>query len=311
MKISSKVLLFIVLAVVLGSTLSVLAGKPRKLPAGSYITTARIEILSGDEERYKTAIAMLDSLIMHYGPHSEGYFWMNQLYYDFIAKRSDLKEKLPYVELAVVYADSIRYCCDNKKVPKKYRKDCQEQSARADSTMERLRREFYHDGVEQIKEITQISEDLKAETDSISIAYYKERRAALVDSCKDNMVLAIAIDPSDPHPYIGLASGYEKSDDYETALVWLKKALDKADERDELLRIISYDHISLGQYCECIPYFREFIDIAVQDSFWLNENRSALITDMNNLTICYNNCKMFDSGYVNNRRILAMDPENT
>ena len=62
------------------------SAKDRVLPAKAYISSAKIEILgygsTKEKVRIETAIGMLDSLFLHYGPHSEGYFWYSQIQWD-------------------------------------------------------------------------------------------------------------------------------------------------------------------------------------------------------------------------------------
>ncbi len=55
-------------AVLTGSTMAQ-RGQARKLPLGTYIKSAKIEMVSLDPERYKFAEAFLDSLFRHYGHH--------------------------------------------------------------------------------------------------------------------------------------------------------------------------------------------------------------------------------------------------
>ena len=97
--------------------------RKRKLPDSSYLTAAKIEIISGDTKRYKTAIALLDSLFMYYGHQSEGLNLMAQIEVDYIEKSSTPAEKKPHVVKMNAYFDSLTMACDNKELKKKYRKN--------------------------------------------------------------------------------------------------------------------------------------------------------------------------------------------
>jgi len=82
----------------------------RKLPSGAWIKAAKIEIISGDASRYPKAVAMLDSLFMQYGPHSEGLYWMSQIYVDVIEKSSGPIQKWEPIQKFVVryFLQSLR-----------------------------------------------------------------------------------------------------------------------------------------------------------------------------------------------------------
>ena len=142
---------------------SVMAGRDarkKKLPVGSYITSAKIEILSGDPERVKLALVYLSDLAEFYGPHSEAYFWTSQIYYDYIDKVSSPMEKKPHVQSYVVYRDSLRASCDNDDIKKKYRKGCEDFADKVDSIKVLLWREYYNAGAEKLGEIGEVKTDI-------------------------------------------------------------------------------------------------------------------------------------------------------
>ncbi len=286
----------------------------RKLPAKAYVMSAKIEILgyvdSHERERIELAVAMLDSLFMHYGPHSEGYYWYTQIQWDLAEEKSDLKERLPIVEKAVTYADSLKWSCGNKDVNKKYRKKCEEFDEEMDSIKVVQWRDYYNSGVKQITEVEEQMEAVRVETDSSALAYYQTRLDALVDSCQDNMALAVTIDSTDAKPFIGLANVNEKIGDFKKAIEYLERALPKADDRNQILSEIAYNYIRDDDYCGSIPWFREYVD-----SMTINEqamqdpnNQVAVIGTAHNLASCYNNCSEYDSAYVIFQRILSFDP---
>lgn len=275
------------------------AKKGRKLPVGAYIKSAKIEILSGDFERYKTAQALLDSLFMHYGPHAEGLHLIEQMMVDYIEKTPALKDKIPYVEKLVAYNDSLHTCCENKKIKSKYRDGCDEYIELSDSLKVKYWRQFYNDGINQMNIVEDRQQQIKNETDSIYIAELQKEVVANADSAITNIKLSLDIDDSDYRGYIGIGSVYEKLEDYEQAIEWLEKGLEKIDDRTMLLNNIAYDYIMMNDYCKAIPYFKEHIELVPTDT-----------STMTNLAICYNNCGQYDSALAVNHQILSVAPNN-
>lgn len=303
MKHKYILLLLVVLAVTAGYSVSQ-AKPPRKLPVSAYLKSAKIEIISGDLERYKSALYLLDSLFLYYGHHAEGLSLRTQVYVDFIDKESDPAKKRAPLELLVAYVDSLRACCENKDIKKKYRKNCKKFVTKADSTKIKFWREFYNAGVEQLTSVEEAAKELESETDSMSIDYLRETLDANIDSCMKNLELAILIDPEDHRPYIGAAQAYEKKKDYVRAIDLLEQGLERTTDRQELMLPIAYNYINAEEYCDAIPYFKEFVANAEPD------NSSALST-MGNLVICYNNCKQFEEAFQVNLAILERDSANT
>lgn len=312
MKPFNKFLTLSLIVVLVAAAATVDARRTRKLQPGAYISSAKIEILSGEEERIKTAMALLDSLFMHWGPHAEAYYWMSQIQVDLMNRRSDLEAKLPYAEKMVAYIDSLHMTCEDESIKESYRDDCDEYIQKTDSTRVLFWRQFYNAGVGQIAKVGELMTSIENETDSSALEYYKTSLAAQLDSCKDNMALAVTIDSTDPRTYIGLASAYEKTGDFATSREWLLKALDKSEDRSEVLIQIAYNYIQSNEYCEAIPYFEEYIEIITADDEVMSnpDNIPSVVGTMYNLTICYNNCQHYDKAYELGQRILTYDPEN-
>jgi tetratricopeptide (TPR) repeat protein len=298
----AKVLLIVLVTVLLAG--SVLASKK---PANAYISSAKIEILSGDLARYRTAIDYLDSLFYYYGPHAEGLFWMNQIMVDLISKTANLQTKKGYVEKMTAYADSLHLCCEDGACKDKYRKDCKDYITKSDSTLEYFWRELYNRGVEQLKQLESVGEDLKNTTDSVARTYFVERKEALIDSAILNLQMAVIIDSADPKPYLGLSSVYKYNDDFETANSWLVKALDKTVERGPLLQELAYNYVRMDKYCEAAPYLREYVDGVTLPENAADSQKQGFLQTLYHLTVCYNNCGMYDSASVILRRMLEID----
>ena len=296
-----RIVTFAVIAGLAGCLVSsALAKKVRKLPESAYVKSAKIEIISGDLERYKMAVVMLDSLFLHYGPHAEALYLMSQIMVDRIEASPGPVSKTPHVEQMVAYIDSLHMCCDNKDIKKKYKKDCKKFTQQADSILVKYWREFYNAGIEQLDEMRGLSQDIQGESDSSIIAYLQSGLEATFDSCRTNMQLAIVIDPTDHRSYVAVATAYERMQDYESSIEWKRKGLEQTSDSTQLLLSIGYNYINMDKYCEAIPYLRSYVDITPEDT-----------SNMYNLTICYNNCGLYDSAMVFYDRILQLDPQNT
>lgn len=274
----------------------------KKLNVGAYLSTVKIEVVSGDPDRLIGAIKYLEDLFYWYGPHAEALFWMNQIEVDYIEKTEGPKAKMPHVKKFVAYVDSLEMCCDkdNKDVKKKYKKKCNEYVEKSDSTIVNFWREYYNNGINMMNEnIASIQEDIAAETDSAVIVRFQEDLQANVDSIVANFELCLVLDPAKVETYIGLRAVFEKIKDYENAIKWLAKGIEIADDKVKLLQTISYDYISMNDYAGAIPYMRDYLELAPDD-----------ILTMGNLAICYNSQKMHDSSFAVNQRMLTIDSTN-
>lgn len=296
----TSILTIIALSLLFLTTSALAKKRGRKLPLGAYIKSAKIDILSGDLSRYSNAIAMLDSLALYYGPEAEALHLMGQMMVDFIDKTPDLKAKKAYVEKMVAYDDSLHQCCTNKKIKSKYKKHCKQYIVLADSVKVKYWRQFYNNGINQMKTIENLQKQIAEETDSAIIAGYKDDIRANKDSSDYNLQLAIIINKEDGRAYVGLATLYEKLNDFKTANEWLKKALGKTKDYTNILLSIAYNTIRMDNYCDAIPYLREYVDSNTTDTL-----------TMANLVICYNNCKYYDSALAINQRILSINPQST
>ncbi|MFH1688283.1 MAG: tetratricopeptide repeat protein [bacterium] len=302
------------------------ARPPRKLNVDAYIKTAKIEILSGDPERYLYAAAMLDSLFMNYGPHAEGYYLCSQMAVDGIETSSGPVDKLPYVQTMVAYADSLRSCCADKKVKEKYRKGCDEFVTKSDSVGVLYWRQFYNAGIEQLKLMDTLQKELATLSDSSTMAYLNGGIAANYDSCKANFALCLTIDSADTRAYVAMGTAYQQNQEYDQAITWRAKGLDlieaavaKAvaegkevnpeilDAKATLLQTVAYDYINLNNYAEAVPYMARLIEVMQQLP---QQEPASVVTTMFNLSICLNNTKQYDSALSVFHSILDVDPNH-
>jgi len=286
-----------VLVVLAGTALA--GKKDRKLTVGAYISSAKIEIISGEMERYETAIAYLDSLFLNYGPHAEALHLMGQIMVDYIDKTPNPHDQMAYVEKFVAYVDSLHMCCENKDIKQKFRKDCDKYTELSDSTKARFWIDYYNRGIEQLNSIDRIQGEMAAETDSSMRAAHQRRVDANLDSCIVNMQIAAILDTDDHRPYVAIGSAYDKVGQYKNAIEWLSKGLDLAQEREKLLFSIAYYYIQLDDYCGAIPFLKEHTEFYVDDT-----------VNLGNLAICYNNCGFYDSAAAVNQKVLELDPVN-
>jgi len=265
----------------------------RKLPVGAYITSAKINVI---DNRPEEAVVMLDSLFIFYGPHSEGLGLMGQIMVDFVESKTTAEAKAPYVTKMVAYFDSLRMCCDNKDIKKKYRKNCSKLVEEADSTEVKYWREFYNRGIEQLNSVEEMSGEQKNASDPDMLEFYTTSIAAKADSSISNMELAIQLDSTDHRPYVAVGSLYEKQGKFEDAIIWLERAMAQTEDSSSLLLSIAYDYINLNEYCKAAPFFSKF----------LSENPADL-SNASNLTICYIRCDMMDSAMTVFEKMLAVD----
>lgn len=278
------------------------AKEGRKLPMGAYIKSAKIDILSGDLERYTSAIAMLDSLFMYYGPTAEAIQLRGSIEVDYIDKAESMDEKKEHVATLMAYVDTLRICCDknNKEVKKKYKKDCDELLEKNDSLIVKYWREFYNTGINLMNnEVVSIQTDIQNETDSAIIVEFQKNLQSKVDSAVASFEICLELDPAKEEPYIGLGALHEKIGDFQSAIDWLVKGVEVSENKARLLQTISYDYIQMNDYAGAIPYMRKYIELAPDD-----------IMTMTNLAICYNSQKMYDSSIAVNKRILSIDSAN-
>jgi len=273
--------------------------KERKLPVGAYIKSAKIDILSGEFERYQTAIAMLDSLFMYYGPHAEALYLMGQIMVDFVEKTASLKEKAPYLEKMVAYIDSLDMCCSNKEIKKSYRKDCKEFTVFSDSLKVKYWRDFFNAGVNHLSSAEKLHKDFEAQADSSIRSYLEKDLKTNVDNAIENIKLAIIAIPDSSRTYLIIDKAYGMRGDYKSGIEWLQKGLEQSGDSSTIVPSIAYDYIQLGDYCGAIPYYKARVMSNPDD-----------VTTLINLAICYNNCNMYDSALSVYHRILTMQPEN-
>ena len=272
----------------------------RKLPVSAYLKTAKIEILSGEPERYEYAVAMLDSLFMHYGPHAEGLYLMGQIMVDGIETTSNLEAKGAYLEKMVAYFDSLRICCTNKKIKQSYKKDCEKLVTIADSLSIKYWRQFFNNGIKQLGFAEELQKDLESVTDSSTGSFIEEGLKANVDSSIENVKLSIVAIADSVRPYLIIDKAYGMKGEYQSGIEWLRKGFDKSDDPAIIQLSIAYDYIMLKDYCGAIPYYRDYLANAPED-----------IGTLKNLSICYNNCGMYDSAVAVFYNILTVEPENT
>jgi tetratricopeptide (TPR) repeat protein len=275
--------------------------KGRKLPESAYIKTAKIEFTYQKPEHTAIALAMLDSLFLHYGPHSEGLYLMCLIQKDAIEKTADLKARMIPVAKLVAYRDSLKMCCASNDVKPKYKGLCKDANV-IDSLIVLNWRTMYNSGVEQLNHIEEDRKTKEAETDSATIAFYDVKINAQMDSCIDNMTMAVMLDSTDYLPYVALGTVYEYKGDNEAGIKWLTKAMANAKEPDKLAGEIAYSYIRSGKFCEAASYLRQSIAKAPRDT--------GMIVTLFNLSVCFNNCKQFDSAIAVYREILTLDPKN-
>jgi tetratricopeptide (TPR) repeat protein len=294
---------------VVSLAVSVDAAKPRKLTVSAYLRTAKIEIISGDMNRYPYAIAMLDSLFMHYGPHAEALHLLSQISVDYMESVADPRGKIPHVKKMAAYVDSIHQCCDNDQIKRDFKIDCALYAEQADSTKVKFWRDFYNAGIAQIGEMENLSESIKQTPDSTMRETFSQALDATFDSCVANMEMTVILDSSDYRAYIGIGTAYQLHGEADQAIQWKEKGLRFAQSAADSSRMqlaIGYDYVATNDYCRAIPYLEAYVNTNLAGPADQIDTVTAL-----NLTICQNNCGLYEQALATYHRVLAISPKNT
>jgi tetratricopeptide (TPR) repeat protein len=272
----------------------------RKLPEGAYVKTAKIELSYDNLDHCPLAIAMLDSLFMHYGPHGEGMYLMTRIWDMYIEKTGGLNEKQQYVSKFAAYNDSLHATCASKMVKKKYQDKCELYIQISDSMKVKHWRVFQLAAVGSMNRLDTLMRAVAEAADSA----VKAENQAMVGPTGDTAImyatLAITIDPADSDPYLVLGSVYEKQKDYAKSTEWLAKGLGRAKDSSQILIQMAYNEIYGSQYAAAIPFFKSYLGLRPDDT-----------TNWFNLAICYTNTKQYDSAVAVYYKMLSLAPQNT
>ncbi|PWB72364.1 hypothetical protein C3F09_06705 [candidate division GN15 bacterium] len=272
----------------------------RKLPEGAYLKTAKIELSYDNLEHCPLAIAMLDSLFMHYGPHGEGMYLMTRIWDMYIEKTGKLEDKLTYAAKFAAYNDSLHITCASKTVKKKYQDKCDSYILISDSMKVKHYRVFQQAAVNYMNRLDTLNRAVAEATDST----VKAENEAMVKPTADTAVLyatlAMTIDPADTDPYLVLGSVYEKQKDYPKSTEWLSKGLLHAKDSSQILIQMAYNEIYANNYGAAIPFFKTYLGLRPEDT-----------TNWFNLAICFTNTKQFDSAVAVYYKMLTLAPQST
>jgi len=309
------VLTIIMVGLIMAGTID---ARKKKKNIKAYLSGTKISIVEG---RAMEALTLLDTVAAFYGPHAQALSLRSQIYVDLIDGEPNPDKKKDYVQLMVTYADSLKLCCENDEIEKKYKKDCDKYLELTDSTKIKYWREFYNLGVEQLTNIEELVEDLRTENDSTTIAYLERDIMVNIDSVQDNMDMALAIDSTDHRPYVAIGNAWERKGDYQKAIDWMLLGLEKSTDSLRLLLPLAYNHIKLDDYCGAIPYYNLYCDKVPTDTmnlYYLSvcySNCSAVITDSvanedGSFSSVRGNTFYIDSAMTTYRKILELDPNH-
>lgn len=287
------------LIVVLAAGAVVLA-QGRKLPEGAYLKTAKIELSYDNLDHCPLAIAMLDSLFMHYGHHGEGMYLMTRIWDMYIEKTGGLEEKQKHATKFAAYNDTLHLTCASKTIKKKYQDKCDSYALISDSMKVKHWRVFQLAAVSSMNRLDTLIRAVAEATDST----VKAENQAMVQPTADTAILyatlAITIQPEDPDPYLVLGSVYEKQKDYAKSTEWLSKGLARAKDSSQILIQMAYNEIYANRYGDAIPFFKTYLNLRPEDTgTWFN------------LAICYTNTKQYDSAVAVYYKMLSLSPQST
>ena len=304
MKRTATIILLALVGVALMASLGTTRPRTNK-PMGAYLTSARIAVVDG---RPTEALMMLDSVSVYWGLVPEALHWSIEVYVDSLESTSGVEAKKVVINKMLAYIDSLHMACDpdNEEVDEDLKEDCDEYIEQADSTRVKYFRQFYAAGRSNLQRIDRLMEDLEKAQDSSRIAFIKQDMSQFLDSIIINMRMSIMIDSSEFSPYVVIGDAYEKQENYEEAVKWMKRGYDKAQDKSHLLLPLAYNYIQMDDYCSAIPYYREHVNGNPED-----------VDNMFNLAICYSNCGMtndnpeyLDSAMATYRQIVELQPGN-
>ena len=278
---------------------AVVFAQGRKLPEGAYIKTAKIELSYDALEHCPLAIAMLDSLFMHYGPHGEGMYLMTRIWDMYIEKTGSLEEKQKYASKFAAYNDSLHSTCASTTVKKKYKDKCELYIQISDSMKVKHWRVFQLAAVSSMNRLDTLMRAVAEATDSTVRAENQAMVRPTADTAIMNATLAITVQPEDSDPYLVLGSVYEKQKDYAESTEWLSKGLARAKDSSQILIQMAYNEIYGNQYAAAIPFFKSYLGLRPNDT-----------TNWFNLAICYTNTKQFDSAVAVYYKMLTLAPQS-
>lgn len=267
-----------------------------KLPQSAYLKSAKIAMLDKNP-RYEEALQFINEMIGHYGPVPEGYFLKGNIYSEYAGKENDFNRKIEYFTLAAANYDSMFASCKSDDIKKNLKNDCKKFSNVIDSIKVYYWAENYNIGVKALGRIDEeIIPRIKEATDSTEKEAASAELKAVADSAKGYFRLAIAVDPSKYRPYEGVALTHDRLKEFDSSVVWYRKATDLEPDSLYLIQNTAYGYIQSNDWSNAAEYFKKL-------SAKVPDDAGTLL----NIAICFNNMRMFDSAYIYDTRAIKAD----
>ncbi len=268
-----------------------------KLPQSAYLKSAKIAIL-GNPPRYGEAMQLLDTMLFYYGQIPEGYFLRGNVYAEYANKENDLNKKLDlFIKMSGNY-DSMVIACDNKELKSGLKSDCNKYGGVVDSIRTLYWRENYNSGVQTIDTVNDLDKRIRSASDSAEILSLQKQMQMTADSGRFFFQIAATVDPSRYRAYEGIGLIYDRLKQYDSSLIWLKKASDLVPDTAYLVQNMAYSYIQMDDWDNAIIYFKKYLGMVPNDA-----------STCFNIAICYSNQRLYDSSYAWDVKTIALDPK--
>ncbi len=295
--------IILVTILVLAMALPVLADRRQpKVDAKALLASGRIA-LNSDPPRYEEALEYFNRTLTDHGMVPEAYYYKQVILAEYAVREYDLAKKLEFFTQMGSCHDSLVMACNSDAVKKNLKSDCGDFLGISDSLKLGYWRENYNDAV---KTLQRIDDELAPnvnntpESDSVARAEAQAALMAAADSSRAYFKIALAVDPVNYRPVEGLALVFDRMGQYDSSLAYFKKAAEVAPEESNLIQSVAYSYIQNRDWENAIVYFKQLLPL-IQDQTELQVNT------LFNVAICFNNLKSFDSSYIYNMQVLAID----
>lgn len=295
-----KLMLIFLLVVIIA--MPALAGrrKPKK-NVSALVSSIKIA-LNDNPPRYEEALGYLNEILETHGMVPEAYLYRAGIYSEYAESEYDPQKKLEHLALMAADYDSLFMACESDEVDKKYKKDCDEYVAKADTTI----RYFWSDNFNKgLKILTKMEEDLLPAVanaaDSITESIAKKNLQVNADSAISYFKIGTMVDGDNYRSFEGLGLIYDRLGEFDSSLAYFEKASELAPEEPNLIQSIAYSYIQRYDWENSAKYFRKLLPFVMDDTV-------TAVGTMFNMSICFNNMQMYDSSFIYNKKIIELSP---
>jgi len=271
--------------------------KPKK-SVSALVSSGKIAI-QGD--RLDEALGYFDEIIETHGMVPEAYYYRGTIFATFADREYDPVKKIEHLEKMAASYDSMRISCESEDLKKGYREYCDETMPTVDTSINYYFQENYRKGVNILTSIDDaLLPDVKSAADSASEAMAKERLKISADSAIAYFKIAKIVNKKDFRSFEAIALIYDRLGEFDSSLAYFERAAAMDPENPNLVQSVAYSYIQRHDWENSVKYFRMLLPkIQDQPDFQVNT--------MFNMAICFNNLKMYDSSFIYNQKVIAID----